>query len=203
MGPAVRIVVFAGLAVAATAAIGGVAFGAGGPQAAPLVALLKGIGSMQAVAAEASTPLASSGNSEPLALRAEPTRVTLAPAPETKEKGALRERLRALAPADRIYLILQKLSVAGPTAIGYDVFFDLPAGAKPDTNSPHYVGNFNFFDAESGHRNAVFNITDLVRSLSSKGTLGEQPTVTLVPTGQLKANAKPTIDKAVVVAVPP
>jgi hypothetical protein len=187
--------------VAAVAATVGAIFAAVGPRPMPLVVLFKGAGSMQAVAAEAGTPLASSGNSAPLVLGSDITRVILAP-PEVKEKAGLSARLHALAPEDQIYLILQKLGITGTTAIGYNVFFDLPAGAKPDTQNPYYVGNFNFFDAESGHRNAVFNITDLVHSLSSNGTLGEQPTVTIAATGQLEANATPTIDKAVVIAVP-
>jgi hypothetical protein len=201
MGQDARTVISIAIATAAAAVIFGGPFAAAGPRPVPLVVLFKGAGSMQAIAAEASTPLAASDNSVPLSLGADTTRVTLAP-PEVALQAGLRERLRALAPADQIYLILQKLSITGATAIGYDVFFDLPAGIKPDTQSPYYVGNFNFFDAESGRRSAAFNITDLVHSLTSKGTLGERPTVTIVPTGQLEADAKPTIDKAVVVAVP-
>jgi hypothetical protein len=204
MGQDARTVISIAIAAAAAVAIFGGPFAAAGPRPVPLVVLFKGAGSMQtaaAAAAEAGTPLAASGNSAPLALRADATRVSLAP-PQVKGQAGLSVRLRALAPEDQIYLILQKLGITGATAIGYDVFFDLPAGDKPDIQNPHYVGNFNFFDTESGQRNAVFNITDLVRSLAGNGTLGEQPTVTIVPTGQLEADAKPTIDKAVVVAVP-
>lgn len=164
------------------------------------LAIQQGAGAMQAIAAEASTPLATSDNSAPLALHGDTTRVTLAP--ELKGENALADRLHTLAPQEQVYLVLEKLSISGATAIGYDVYFDLPEGAKPDAQSPNYVGNFNFFDAESGRRNAAFNITDLVRGLSRDGALGAAPTVTIVPTGQLEADAKPTIAKAVVIAVP-
>src|SRR5262249_2267529 len=113
----------------------------------PLFAVLQGAGPMPAVAAETGTPLAASDNSAPLALRGDAMRLTLAP-PEPKGPPALAARLQTLAPHDQIYLVLERLNITGATAIGYDVFFDLPEGAKPDTQSSHYVGNFNFFDAE-------------------------------------------------------
>src|SRR4029077_5624148 len=94
------------IAAAAAVAIFGGPFAAAGSRPVPLVVLFKGASSMQTAAAEAGTPLAASSNSAPLALRADATRLSLAP-PQVKGQAGLSERLRALAPEDQIYLILQ------------------------------------------------------------------------------------------------
>jgi hypothetical protein len=153
------------------------------------------------VSENAEMPLVTSTNSEPLALGASPTRVTLA-APSGGPAGAtFAERIRALPPATQVYLVVEHLSVTAPTTSGYEV--DLGLGQDGLGPAGEVVGNFNFFDVQSDRRDVAFNITDLVRGLARKGALGDSPTVTFVPTSPPEEGTGPAIDRVVIVAVPP
>jgi hypothetical protein len=141
---------------------------------------------------EQSVPLAESNTSEPVSLGNSPVTVALKPASQSLNG---REESRG-----QIYLILQSLRVTEPTDIGYELYFDLPPGVKAESNGPHYVSDFTFFDAESGRLSAAFNITELVAALRSSGRLSHQPTVTIVPKARV-ASAAPTIGKIILTAV--
>jgi len=142
---------------------------------------------------DASPPLAASDNSEPVRLGGDAVRVVLAAPPG---QASFASRVRAT--ADEVYLVLQNLQVAASTVVGYKVYLTAEANAAA---GKHLVGNFNFFDAESGRRSAAFNISDVVRPLAASGRLGEHPTVTIMPTGSPEAGANPAIGRIVIVAV--
>jgi len=138
--------------------------------------------------------IAESVQAGPLLLGDQATSVKLA-----ASQGALGTRL----PAGQIYLVLDKIRAEAAVQAVYEVYFDLPAGAAPSRGHPHYVGDFNFFDAESGRRGASFNITDLVAELQRRGALGDSPTVTIVPNGAPAAAARPSIGSIAIVARAP
>jgi hypothetical protein len=142
-------------------------------------------------------PLAQSAPSGPLQLGDKPSSVTLA-APQG-EPG-LRER--TLRSGEQLYLVLDRLRIEGDVETVYEVYFELPAGAAPARSDPHYVADFNFFDAQSGRRSASFNITELVASLQAKGALRDSPVVTIVPNGRPVGAAKPSIASIAIVARP-
>ncbi|HEY5377986.1 MAG TPA: hypothetical protein VIJ78_00420 [Pseudolabrys sp.] len=125
-----------------------------------------------------------------------PVSVTLAPTSPVSPGGLL----RALPPDERLYLTIEKLHAEGPVEATYEVYLDLPAGAAPNRSSPNYVGDFNFFDAESGRRNVSFNITKLMMTLRSTAALSDSPKVTIVPNGQAAPDAQPNIGRVAIVA---
>ncbi|HEY0328689.1 MAG TPA: tyrosinase family protein [Rhodopseudomonas sp.] len=107
-----------------------------------------------------------------------------------------------------LYLLLGGITLnADPGDVVYDVYIDLPAGAKPGPDDPHYVGTVNFFHimighdhaaaataADTGHHStAVFNVTETVQKLQSGNQLSKQATVTLIPNGKLKSGARPVV----------
>jgi hypothetical protein len=133
-------------------------------------------------------PIAESVQSGPLLLGDKPLSIKLA-----ASQGTVGTRLRTLRAGEQIYLVFDKLRAEGAVDAVYEVYFDLPAGATPSRDNPHYVADFNFFDAGSGRRGASFNITDLVLGLQRRGALGDSPTVTIVPNGSPSAAARPSI----------
>jgi hypothetical protein len=141
------------------------------------------------------TTIAESFHTGPLLLGDKPASVELA-----ASQGAVGDLLRALRGDEQLYLVLGKLRAEGAVGAVYEVYFDLPAGVTPSRDDPHYVADFNFFDAESSRRGASFNITDLVARLQRKGALGESPTVTIVPNGSPSAAARPSVDSIAIVS---
>jgi len=139
-------------------------------------------------------PIAESRQAEPLRLGSAPVAVTLAAA------QPLRARLQAPRAGEQFYLLLQQVRAEAAVDAVYEIYLDLPAATQPSRDSRHYVGDLNFFDAESGRRSASFNITALLAELQRSGALGDAPTVTLVPNGQPSAEARPSIGKIQIVA---
>ncbi len=155
---------------------------------------------MPVAAAEHDAMLAESSVTTALTLGASPVSVTLKP-PAAATAG-LNKRLLALGGTDQVYLLLQGLQANAPVDASYDVYLNLPVGHAPARGDSYYIGNFNFFDSESGRRSAVFNVTDRLRSLAGADALGEQPTVTIVPSGHPDAAATPTIARVLLVTAP-
>ena len=53
------------------------------------------------------------------------------------------------------------------------------------------VGMAGHDRASSHHSSAAFNVTDTVKALQSKGQLSAEPSVTLIPNGEVKG--EPTV----------
>src|SRR5438128_4116220 len=56
-------------------------------------------------------------------------------------------RLKSLAAGRHVYLVIGDMSAAEQPGVPYQVFFDLPPGARADANIPQYVGVITFFHA--------------------------------------------------------
>jgi tyrosinase len=137
-----------------------------------------------------------------------PTRVTIEPL--SVKKGAkpqpFHERVKAL-PADKhLLLIVKDLRADAQPGVLYNLYLELPKGAKGEKAAPHFLGAINFFHAVKhaapGHKKVVqkgperfyqFDITDLARALHAKDLLTARPTITIAPAGQPAANADPVI----------
>ena len=141
--------------------------------------------------------LAETVQTGPLMLGDKPVSVKLAAA-----QGAVGARLRALRADEQVYLVLNQLRAEGAVEAVYEVYLDLPAGTAPSRDNPHYAGDVNFFDAQSGRRGASFNITDLVAGLQRNGALGDSPTVTIVPNGTASVAARPSVGSIAIVTRP-
>jgi len=112
-------------------------------------------------------------------------------------------RLKSLA-GRHVYLVIGDMSAAEQPGVPYQVFFDLPPGARADANIPQHVGVITFFNAvrlegsdpePKDGRFFSFDITEIVRGLKSKNILPETTTVTIKPGGVPAANSKARIGR--------
>ena len=158
-------------------------------------ALPQAYGLMPAQAEQTET-LAQSSAGEPLALGDTPVAVTLEPI-----GPVFAARQKGPATNEQIYLILQNLRAAPSFDTSYELYFDLPADAKPDRDGPYYVSDFDFFDAQSGRRSAAFNVTEIFAALRGSGRLTPQPRVTIVSKAAGAGAVPPTIGKIELIAV--
>ena len=117
---------------------------------------------------------------------------------------SLSAKLKSLATNRRIYLVIGDMSAAEQPGVPYNIFFDLPADAKADLNSPHYVDTITFFNAvrlEGADPNSKdprffsFDVTEIVRNLESKRLLSEDTAVTIKAAGVPASDAKPRIGR--------
>ncbi|PYS45203.1 MAG: hypothetical protein DMF71_00855 [Acidobacteria bacterium] len=86
---------------------------------------------------------------------------------------------------------------------------DLPAGAKPARDDPHYVGVLNFFNAQvSGDirppdtGSSIFfsrDITALLRTLQSRKLLSGETTITIISSGTPAAESNTRIGRIEIV----
>jgi tyrosinase len=133
-----------------------------------------------------------------LALGRGPVRLTLEHSPGNKNR-LLADELKALGTQKSLYLVLKDLQTNAQPGVLYDVYLDLPEGARTNGANDNYVGTINFFDAEHAHTDAAnqkfysFDITDLAKKLQSKGGVPEKPTVTIAPAGEVEGEAKPVV----------
>jgi hypothetical protein len=132
-------------------------------------------------AAATTVTIAESRAGEPLMLGDTPVSIALAP-----------RRALDVRPGEQVYLLLERLHAEGAVEASFELYVGLPAGAAPQRDGPHYVADFNFFDAESGRRNLSFNITRLLAALAAAGG-APAPIVTIVPNGHPAAAAQPSI----------
>lgn len=147
---------------------------------------------------EPDTLIAAAG---PVALGEDQIRVSLKASQAGESLGA---KLSSMAANRRVFLIIGDMSAADQPGVPYQIFFDLPRGAKADVNSPQYVGIITFFNAvklegtdpnSKDDRFFSFDITDTVRKLRSRKLLSEDPSVTIKPGGTPSANARARIDR--------
>jgi hypothetical protein len=128
---------------------------------------------------------------------------TLVPLSRSATAGTFAQSIRSLSPSEQVYLVLHGINANTLPGITYNLFLDLPdAAASSGPADPHYVGTMNFFDLGSS-RTVVFNVTGVIRTFEATGLLDDHPTVTIIPAGVPEGEAKPTIDKVLLVAVGP
>ena len=85
-------------------------------------------------------------------------------------------------------LTVEDLDFDQPPVGFYEVYINLPQGAKPDYKSPNYVGNLSFFgfgpQAKQDHHKPVhsYDISENIRKLRASGQWkdGQKPKVTFV-----------------------
>ncbi|MBI3821883.1 MAG: tyrosinase family protein [Planctomycetes bacterium] len=119
---------------------------------------------------------------------------------------AFKERVKMLAQDKHLILVLKNLKADVQPGVIYNVYLELPEGAKGDKAKPHFVGHINFFGAvphgDHGHekvdpnapeRFRSFDITALARQLHAKNLLHEHVTVTIGPAGQPAEKSNPVI----------
>jgi len=159
------------------------------------------------MAAERSETLANSTGE--IALGAGPAEIALAAAPSSRDV-TLASRLSAVGSDRHLYLIVRGLRTNEQPEALYQIYLALPRAVAPTPDGLHYVGSFNFFNAESTNRDDQarpgasrsysFDVTDLVKTLQARKALNEPLKVTVVPTGTPRATAKPLIGDIALVA---
>jgi tyrosinase len=139
------------------------------------------------------------GTAAPVPLGAVPQTVELVPtAPQSSlPQAALNLNLGS---QTRLVLSLKEVQAQADPNTTYEVFLDLPPNAPPDVANQHHVGLLNFFGiARSGSHGAHggrtlnFDVTRVVESLRSRGSLQDKTTVTLVPVGPPANGSAPVI----------
>lgn len=159
-----------------------------------------------AMATESSKMLASSANkTRAIALGAEPFEVVLTPADGA---GPLASSFAAVKPGRKLYLVVRGLRADAPPETLYQVYLGLPRGTAPKPEGLHYVGSFNFFNAEQDSRQTKaasprffsYDVTDLVTVLRARKLLEDSVTVTIVPIGKPNPSAKPLVGEVALVA---
>lgn len=138
----------------------------------------------------------------PFTLGSGAVRIPLRPAtPATPIEGLLASQLDTLKRDRSIYLVIRNLRAELQPGVLYHVYLDLPAGTKPVKNDPHYVGSFNFFNAdyEGSAPKADFffsyDITAVARKLRARRLLRGQTTLTVLPAAPPLASSAPTIGR--------
>jgi hypothetical protein len=170
-----------------------------------MIAAIAGVTTgVNAMAAESFETLATSA-SKPVALGAGPVAVTLAPV--AGSAASLSARTATVRQGRKVYLVVRGLGTNEQPEVTYQVYLALPEGAAPNPDGPHYVGSLNFFNAISygkakGGRDPrffSFDVTNLLKTLQSRKSMGDLATVTIVPTATPRASAKPVIGEIALV----
>lgn len=139
----------------------------------------------------------------PHSLGAGALRVPLKYAASATSSGgaALGARVGSLGRGRRIRLVVKGLRAREQPGVVYHLYLDLPEGARPARDDPHYVGTLNFYDASGfgpeDSRSKVFrsfDVTEVVMNLRARELLAEQTTVTILPSGVPKSSSKPEIE---------
>ena len=90
------------------------------------------------------------------------------------------------ASAQRLVLTFHDINFEKNPGVGYEVYVNLPPGAKPDYKSPYYVGTLHFFglkhSREQAHEAAMeFDISEVVAYLKKNNQWKDQINITYVP----------------------
>jgi hypothetical protein len=153
---------------------------------------------VKAMAADSSETLASSA-SQPVALGAGPVAVTLAPA--SGQVAPLSARVAGVRQDHKVYLVFSGLGTNEQPDVVYQIYLAPPPGTALQPDGPHYVGSLNFFNATNGGAGPArpdprfysFDVTDLLKTLQSRQSLGHDVTVMIVPANKPRASARPMI----------
>jgi tyrosinase len=101
----------------------------------------------------------------------------------------------------KVYLVAKGLGTNEQPGVVYQIYLALPQGVAPTPDAPYYVGSLNFFNATGGGAKPArpdprfysFDVTDLLKDLQSRKSLGDTVTVMIVPADKPRASAKPMI----------
>jgi hypothetical protein len=157
---------------------------------------IAGIGAM---AAENLKTLASSA-SKPVALGTGAVTVPLVPPASAPQ--VLSSRVASVAEGRKVYLVVKGFGADEPPGTIYQVYLGLPRDVAPNPDGIYYVGALNFFNAMKGgatemarsdQRFLSFDVTDLLKTLQSRHSLGDDTTVTIVPAGKPVSTAQPMV----------
>lgn len=96
--------------------------------------------------------------------------------------------------ASAVYLVLSGVEIERTMGGTFNVFLDLPSGAQPTPDSPHFVGTFGSFALgkhgdhadhadHAGGGSVTLNASTAVARLAKAGKLSATPSVTFVPMG--------------------
>lgn len=119
----------------------------------------------------------------PVSLGATPT---LTPLPISAEaRRVLATFLKDSSAGSGIVLALEDIRAEGPVNVFYELYVNLPAGAKDIVyTSPYYLGNLDFFGAVEGPTRRQYNLVALFRRLQALGAWAEDTMrLTFVPRG--------------------
>ena len=137
----------------------------------------------------------------PIALTTAPVRVPLRPPQGQPGIAGAAESLTG----GRVSLLIKGIRSAAPVGTVFGVYLNLPQNAKPEESLPYRVAQIHFFETgHEGHDTESpkfyrFDITDAVRALAAKKQLGNDLSVTLIPRGEVPADARPVVGEIIVV----
>jgi tyrosinase len=152
--------------------------------------------------------------SGPIVLTNAPSTVTLTS--DSSAAGAplkpFSAQVLSLKEQEALYLRLEDVSSVSDPGIVFDVYVDGPGSAPRERNLPSFLGSLSFFSASHRHggasngptsKNATRSFSFVVPSnlraqLSNPDMVS--PQVTLVPTGPVPAQSKPTIGRVALVS---
>lgn len=141
----------------------------------------------------------------PISLGQGLTRVTLA-LPASDDGGTrLVERIGAVGPERRFYLVVRGVRADAQPGVLYNLYLNVPEGVRPKSGNldQRYAGTINFYDAvvrggaaarASGRtRSASFEVTALLRRLRAQNLLGRQLSVTVAAAGTPAGESHPQV----------
>jgi hypothetical protein len=136
----------------------------------------------------------------PFTLGSSALRIPLTPVySTTPEEGLLTSRLGTLKRGRNIYLVIRDLHTEMQPGVLYHLYLDLPAGAKPLRNDPHFIGFLNFFNSAYGNSASdhffSYDITSVARKLHARKLLGKQTTLTVYPASSPVTASAPKIGR--------
>jgi hypothetical protein len=136
----------------------------------------------------------------PFTLGSSALRIPLMPVyPTAPEEGLLTSRLDTLKRGRNIYLVIRDLRTEMQPGVLYHLYLDLPAGAKPLRNDPHFIGFLNFFNAAYGNSAPdhffSYDITSVARKLRARKLLEKRTTLTVYPANSPVAASAPKIGR--------
>jgi tyrosinase len=158
------------------------------------------------MAAETPETLASTAG-KPVALGTGPVTVPLVPPASAPQ--VLSARVASVSQDRKVYLVVKGFGADEPPGTIYQVYLGLPRDVAPSPDGIYYVGTLNFFNAMRGGASVMarsdqrflsFDVTDLLKTLQSRHSLGDDTTVTIVPANKPSSAAKPMVGNIALVA---
>jgi hypothetical protein len=136
--------------------------------------------------------------SGPVSLGGQPVSVALATPAAPAGRATFSAQIASALDTSQVYVVLNNIQVRQEPGVVYAVYLDVPQGSKPAPDDPGYVGTLNFFGVHGEHAGhdgvrVAFLATDVLKTLQQQGRSTPQPTVTLVPQGDILPGAEPKI----------
>lgn len=127
---------------------------------------------------------------------------------EAAVKPTLLETVQKLPDSRRLYVVLRGLEAQAQPEVLYSAYIGV-AGKEASVTEENFLGTFSFFDAlkldhgDGGHaahgadgdggKFYSFDATDVLKRLGADKSLGENPTVVIVPVGEPASAARPVV----------